>query len=225
MQKTRLLQLFRGLFIKNNYRHANLNILYLTHMKTGLFFGSFNPIHIGHLAIANYMVEFTDLDKVWFVVSPHNPLKQKSTLLADNHRLQMVRLAVEYDNRFKASNIEFTLPQPSYTINTLTYLKEQYPDHEFVLIMGSDGLNTFHKWKNYREVIANYPRYVYPRPGTGQSLLDNIENGTVVNAPVMEISSTFIREAISKGKDIRYFLPPNVWEYISSMNFYKKPLV
>jgi len=192
-------------------------------MKTGLFFGSFNPIHIGHLAIANYMVEFTDLDKVWFVVSPHNPLKQKSTLLPDHHRLQMVRLAIEYDNRFKASNIEFSLPQPSYTVDTLTYLEEQYPGHEFVLIMGSDGLKTFHKWKNYKEIIANYPRYVYPRPGTGPELLNNLENGNVVHAPLMEISSTFIREAIANGKDIKYFLPEKVWEFINEMNFYKKP--
>ena len=145
-------------------------------MKIGLYFGSFNPIHIGHLAIANYMVEFTDLEKVWLVVSPHNPLKQKNSLLSDQHRLQMVRIAIEYDNRFKVSNIEFNLPQPSYTINTLTYLKEKYPENEFVLIMGSDGLATFDKWKNYAELIANYKRYVYPRPDTNPELLRNIEN-------------------------------------------------
>lgn len=191
-------------------------------MKTGLFFGSFNPIHIGHLAIANYMVEFTDLDKVWFVVSPHNPFKQKNTLLSDQHRLQMVRLAIEYDNRFKASNIEFNLPQPSYTINTLAYLREQYPDHEFVIIMGSDGLKTFYKWKNYEELIRNYSRYIYPRPGTDPGLLQNLDNGKIVPAPVMEISSTFIRDAIAHGKDVRYFLPEKVWEYIREMNFYKK---
>ncbi len=190
-------------------------------MKTGLFFGSFNPIHIGHLAIANYMVEFTDLDNIWFVVSPHNPLKQKSTLLSDQHRLQMVRLAIEYDNRFKASNIEFSLPQPSYTINTLTYLKEKYPNHEFVLIMGSDGLTTFNKWKNYKELMTNYQRYIYPRPGTPVELLQNIENGMVVNAPLIEISSTFIREAIAGGKDVRYFLPEKVWQFIYEMNFFK----
>jgi nicotinate-nucleotide adenylyltransferase len=192
-------------------------------MRIGLFFGSFNPIHVGHLAIANYMVEFTDLDRVWFVVSPHNPLKQKSTLLADYHRLQMVRLAIEYDNRFKASNIEFDLPQPSYTIDTLTYLKEKYPEYEFVLIMGSDGLKTFHKWKNSDQVIVDYPRYVYPRPGTDPELLNNLINGCIVRAPSMEISSTFIREAIANGKNVRYFLPEKVWEFISEMNFYKKP--
>ncbi len=190
-------------------------------MKTGLFFGSFNPIHIGHLAIANYMVEFTDLDKVWFVISPHNPLKQKTTLLPDIQRLSMVRLAVEYDNRFKASNIEFELPQPSYTINTLEYLKEKHPEQEFVLIMGSDGLDTFHKWKNYKELIANYQRYIYPRPETDKKLLQHIENGMVVNAPLMEISSTFIRVSIAQGKDIRYFLPEKVWQFIYEMNLFK----
>ena len=190
-------------------------------MKIGLFFGSFNPIHIGHLAIANYMVEFTDLDKVWFVISPHNPLKQKKTLLTDIHRLQMVRLAIEFDNRFKASSIEFDLPQPSYTINTLTYLKEQYPENEFILIMGSDGLSTFHKWKNYKQLIANYQRYVYPRPDTEAEYLQNLENGKVVEAPLIEISSTFIREAIADGKDVRYFLPEKVWQYIDEMNFFR----
>lgn len=194
-------------------------------MKTGLFFGSFNPIHIGHLAIANYMVEFTDLDKIWFIVSPHNPLKQKSSLLSDQHRLQMVRLAIEFDNRFKASNIEFELPQPSYTIHTLTYLKEKYPENEFVLIMGSDGLPTFRKWKNYKELIANYQRYIYPRPNTDPAFLKNIENGKVVNAPLMEISSTFIREAIAQRKDVRYFLPEKVWQFISEMNFYRNSRV
>ena len=124
-------------------------------MKIGLFFGSFNPIHIGHLAIANYIVEFTDLDKVWFVVSPHNPLKKKDTLLADHHRLEMVRIAVEDDNRFKASDIEFKLSQPSYTMDTLAYLHEKYPGIKFVVIMGSDGLSSFEKWKNYKELIKN----------------------------------------------------------------------
>lgn len=190
-------------------------------MKIGLFFGSFNPIHIGHMAIANYMVEYTDLDKLWFVVSPHNPLKTKQSLLADYQRLEMVNRAIGDDNRFNASNIEFQLPQPSYTINTLTYLKEKYPMHEFVLIMGSDGLETFTKWKNYEVIIKNYERYVYPRPGTSPELLENIENGKLVNAPNIEISSTFIREAIKNKKDIRYFLPEKVWQYLDEMNFYK----
>ena len=190
-------------------------------MKVGLFFGSFNPIHIGHLAIANYMVEFTDLDKLWFVVSPHNPLKQKKSLLDNHHRFQMVQIAIADDNRFKATDIEFKLPQPSYTIDTLTYLREKYPNLTFVLIMGSDGLVTFNKWKNYKELIKNYQRYIYPRLGTDQALLQNLENGVIVNAPLMDISSTFIRESIAKGKDIRYFLPDKVWQYISEMHFYK----
>jgi nicotinate-nucleotide adenylyltransferase len=192
-------------------------------MKVGLFFGSFNPVHIGHLAIANYMVEFTDLDKFWFVVSPHNPLKQKNTLLQNHHRLQMVNIAIEDDNRFKVSDIEFKLPQPSYTINTLTYLKEKYPDLTFALIMGSDGLSTFAKWKNYKELISNYQRYVYPRPGTSPELLQNIENGVIVNAPLMDISSTFIRSSIAQRKDVRHFLPEKVWQYIDEMGFYKNP--
>jgi len=191
-------------------------------MKIGLFFGSFNPIHIGHLAIANYMVEFTDLDKLWFVVSPHNPLKKKSTLLADHHRLQMVRVAVEDDTRFQASDIEFKLPQPSYTIDTLTYLKEKYPETEFVVIMGSDGLPTFEKWKNYQKLIEQYQRYVYPRPGTDLDLIKNLVNGQVVNAPLMDISSTFIRESVAKKKDIRYFLSEKVWQYMREMHFYER---
>ena len=193
-------------------------------MKIGLFFGSFNPIHIGHLAIANYMVEYTDLDKVWFVVSPHNPLKKKNTLLADHHRLQMVHAAIEDDNRFKASDIEFKLPQPSYTIDTLTYLHEKYPETEFVVIMGSDGLATFEKWKNYQELIEHYQRYVYPRPGTDPDLLKTLENGKVVDAPLMDICSTFIRESVAKKKDVRYFLPDKVWQYICEMHFYERPV-
>ncbi|HEX2936479.1 MAG TPA: nicotinate (nicotinamide) nucleotide adenylyltransferase [Bacteroidales bacterium] len=193
-------------------------------MRVGLFFGSFNPIHVGHLIIANYMVEFTDLDKLWFVVSPHNPLKKKSTLLADNHRLELVHLAIKDDLRFVASNIEFKLPQPSYTIHTLAHLTEKYPEHEFVLIMGSDGLETFHKWKNFEYLQANYKRYIYPRPGTSAELLSNIVNGMVVNAPLIEISSTFIRESIYNDRDVRYFLNENVWKYIDEMNFYKPTL-
>lgn len=190
-------------------------------MKVGLFFGSFNPIHVGHLIIANYMVEFTDLDKLWFVVSPHNPLKKKSTLLADNHRLELVHRAVKDDPRFMASNIEFKLPQPSYTINTLAHLTEKFPDHEFVLIMGSDGLETFHKWKNFEYLQTNFKRYVYPRPGTSGQLLANIVNGKVVDAPLIEISSTFIRESLYNNKDVRHFLNENVWKYIDEMNFYR----
>ena len=189
--------------------------------KIGLFFGSFNPIHIGHLAIANYIVEYSDLQQIWFIVSPQNPFKEKKSLLADNHRYYMVNLAVEDDYRFKASNIEFDLPQPSYTINTLTYLKEKYPDREFSLIMGADNLKHFHKWKNYEYISKNYKMYVYPRPGYDISDTD-YPNVVRVDAPVMQISASFIRQAIKEGKDIRYFLHPKVWNFIDEMNFYKK---
>ena len=189
-------------------------------MKTGLFFGSFNPIHTGHLAIASYMVEFTDLDKVWFVVSPHNPLKNKESLLNDHQRLNMVKLAVSDDHRFDVSDAEYSLPQPSFTIDTLKHLQNKFPENDFSIIMGSDCLVTFEKWKNYREIIAEFKRYVYPRPNTPDNLLHNLENGVVVNAPIMEISSTFIREAIAAKKNVRYFVPDIVWNFILSNNFY-----
>ena len=131
-------------------------------MKVGLYFGSFNPVHIGHLAIANYMIEFSDMDKIWFVVSPQNPFKEKKTLLKSHHRLRLIEMATEYDLRFKASNVEFNMPHPSYTVDTLAYLKEQFPEHKFVIIMGEDNLKTLHKWKNYKEIIRNHSIYVYP---------------------------------------------------------------
>jgi nicotinate-nucleotide adenylyltransferase len=189
--------------------------------KTGLFFGSFNPIHIGHLMIASFMVEYTDLDQVWFVVSPHNPLKEKSTLLADHHRLTMVNLAIDDDSRFKSSNIEFKLPQPSYTIDTLTYLAEKYPNKEFVLIAGSDNLPTFHKWKNHEELLRQYKMYLYPRPATTASIFDQHPSITRIEAPLVTISSSFIRRGIKEGRNMRYFLPVKVWKYIGEMHFYK----
>jgi nicotinate-nucleotide adenylyltransferase len=189
-------------------------------MKIGLFFGSFNPVHIGHLAIANYMVEFTDLQQLWFIVSPHNPLKPKQSLLADYHRRTLMEIAVEKDPRYRVSDIEFTMPQPSYTIDTLAWLKEKYPDHTFVILMGSDGLPTFNKWKNYRTIEDQYQRYVYPRPGFPVADSGH-RNMTLVDAPLMEISSSFIREAIGNGKNIRNFLPPKVYEYIEEMHFYR----
>ncbi len=189
-------------------------------MKTGLFFGSFNPIHTGHLAIASYMVEFTDLDKVWFVVSPHNPLKNKDSLLNDHQRLKMVKLAVSDDHRFDVSDAEYSLPQPSFTFDTLKHLQNKFPENDFSIIMGSDGLVTFEKWKNYREIIAHFKRYVYPRPNTPDNFLHNLENGVIVSAPLMEISSTFIREAIAAKRNVRYFVPDNVWNFILSNNFY-----
>lgn len=191
-------------------------------MHIGLFFGSFNPIHIGHMALANYMVEFTDMDQVWFVISPHNPLKQKASLLNQNQRLYMVNVAIEDDERFKSSTIEFDLPQPSYTINTLVHLKEKYPKHKFSLIIGQDNLENFHKWKNYEEILKKYKLYVYPRPDAKKTDLEIHPNVIMTEAPHIEISSTFIRDAIKKKKDIRHFLPEKAWKYIDEMNLYKK---
>lgn len=191
-------------------------------MKVGLFFGSFNPIHVGHLVLANYMLEYTDLERIWFVVSPHNPLKKKSTLLDEKQRLQMVDLAIGDNIKLKASNIEFNLPQPSYTIVTLTYLKEKYPQHEFVLIMGADNLESFHKWKNYEEILKHHQLYIYPRPESDGGNLKEHPQIKLVNAPLMEISSTTIRQAIKEKKDMRYFMPEAVWQYIKEMHFYEK---
>ena len=190
--------------------------------KTGLFFGSFNPIHQGHMMIANYMVEFTDVSQVWFIVSPHNPLKEKATLLADHHRLAMANIAVEDDPRFRASNIEFHLPVPSYTIDTLTYLTEKYPEREFVMICGSDNLPSLSKWKNYEELLNRYHLYIYPRPDTEPSSFDNHPHVHFTKAPLIEISSSFIRQGISDGKNLRQFLPEKVWKYLTEMHFYEK---
>ena len=189
--------------------------------KTGLFFGSFNPIHNGHLMIASYMAEYTDLSQVWFIVSPQNPLKEKSTLLADHHRLAMANIAVEDDPRFRASNIEFHLPMPSYTIDTLAYISEKHPEKEFVLIAGSDILPTFHKWKNHEQLLEFYQLYIYPRPLSGSSPFDNHPHIHFTASPLIEISSSFIREGIRQGKNMRYFLPEKVWKYIGEMHFYK----
>lgn len=189
--------------------------------KTGLFFGSFNPIHMGHLMIASWMVEFTDISQVWFIISPQNPLKEKSSLLPDVNRLYMVNLAVEEDSRFKASNIEFHLPRPSYTIDTMTYISEQYPDKEFILIAGSDTLPTLHKWKNYEQLINLYSFYIYPRPETPKSPFDDHPHIHFVQAPLVEISSSFIRESIRQGKNMNYFLPEKVGKYLEEMGFYR----
>lgn len=196
--------------------------------KIGLYFGSFNPIHIGHIAIAGYMIEFGGLDQLWFVVSSHNPLKKKATLLADHHRLYMTQLAIGDNSRFKTTDIELKLPAPSYTIDTLTYLKEKYPKYEFCLVMGEDNLLTLHKWKNAIVLAKKCPIYVYPRPFTEKPvslLLDQILSAADihrVDAPLMEISGTFIRNGIKNGKDMSYFLPPQVWKYIVEMHFYEK---
>ncbi len=190
--------------------------------KIGLFFGSFNPVHIGHLAIAGYMLEFTDLTEVWMVVSPHNPLKKKETLLSDTHRLRLVREAIGDDARIKASNIEFKLPQPNYTIDTLVYLREKYPTNKFVLIMGTDNLQSLHKWKNFEQLLSDYSIYAYKRPGFDSGKFANYPSVKITDAPLMEISSSFIRQAIKDKKDVRYLLAPTVWQYIKEMHFYEK---
>lgn len=190
-------------------------------MKIGLYFGSFNPLHIGHLAIANYMVEFSDLDEIWLVVSPQNPLKKKSSLLNEFDRFDMVELALKDDLRIKPSDIEFNLPKPSYTIDTLTYLSEKHPKYNFNLIVGADSLQSFHKWKNYEKILKHYNLYVYPRPNCNIDEFKDHENVNIINAPLMEVSSSFIRKSIKENKDIRYFLPTEVYKYIKKMNFYK----
>jgi nicotinate-nucleotide adenylyltransferase len=191
-------------------------------LKIGLLFGSFNPIHVGHLALANYFAEFTDLDQLWFVVTPHNPLKPKSTLLNDYKRLELVQLATEDFPKFKASKIEFDLPQPNYTIHTLAHLKEKYPDHSFVLIMGEDNLDGLEKWKNYEVILDQYEIYVYPRPGFSTQKHKNHPHVKMVDAPMIEISSTFIRDAVKNKKDVRFFLPEKVWKYIDEYHLYEK---
>jgi len=193
-----------------------------TSNKTGLYFGTFNPIHSGHLMIANYMTEFTDLKEVWFVVTPQNPLKEKSSLLKDNLRLYMVNLAIEDYNKFKACDIEFKLPKPSYTTNTLAYLKEKYPTKEFVLIMGSDNLETICSWKNYQNILDNYEIYAYPRPASNGGGLKNNTNVKFVDAPLIEISSSFIRKSLKEKKDVRFYLTEKVYEHIKEMHFYEK---
>ena len=194
-------------------------------MKVGLYFGSFNPIHNGHLIIAQYFAEFTDLDEVWLVVTPQNPLKTSTGLLADHHRYEMARLAVDGYSRIKVSNIEFGLPKPSYTIDTLTYLSERYPEKSFVLLMGSDNLISINKWKNWEQLLSAYDIMVYPRPGYEDVALEKEKlkrTTTVKGVPLMQISSTFIRSAIKNKKDIRFMLPESVYHYIDEMNLYKK---
>lgn len=193
-------------------------------MKIGLYFGTFNPIHVGHLIIANHMAEHADLDQVWMVVTPHNPLKKKNTLLDDYHRLQMVHLATDSFEKLKPSDIEFKLSQPNYTVNTLVHLQEKYPNHEFSLIMGEDNLKTLHKWKNYEVILQNYDIYVYPRISAEEENIElkNHPKIHLIDAPIVEISSTFIRNNIKEGKNVQPLLPEKVWEYIDHNNFYKK---
>lgn len=193
-------------------------------MKVGLYFGTFNPIHAGHLIIANHMAEYSDLDQVWLVVTPHNPHKKKNTLLDDHHRLQMVFLATENYTKLKPSDIEFRLPQPNYTVHTLAHLQEKFPTYEFSLIMGEDNLNSLHKWKNYEVIIQNHDIYVYPRLNSGETDTQLTANARIhrINAPILELSSTFIRESIKEGKNVKPLLPGNVWEYVEHNLFYTK---
>ena len=192
-------------------------------MKVGLFFGSFNPIHIGHLVIANHIVEYSDLDQVWFVVTPHSPFKKKSTLLDNYQRLEMVYRATKDYTKLKPSDIEFNLPQPNYTINTLVHLQEKYPEHEFGLIMGEDNLKSFHKWKNYELILENHHFMCIHEflEGKVATQFDDHKKIHSIKAPIMELSSTFIRKAIKAGKNVQPMLPQHVWEYLDEMNFYK----
>ncbi|MEX0315044.1 MAG: nicotinate (nicotinamide) nucleotide adenylyltransferase [Allomuricauda sp.] len=192
--------------------------------RVGLYFGTFNPIHIGHLAIANHMVEFSNLDEVWFVITPQSPFKTKQSLLDDHHRYQMVYEALQEYPKLKPSKIEFDLPQPNYTINTLVHLDEEYGDeYQFALIMGEDNLKSFHKWKNYEVILENYSIYVYPRISEGkiEHQFQKHPGINKVDAPIMEISSTFIRKKHKEGKNIRPLLPESVWNYMDEMNFYR----
>lgn len=190
-------------------------------MKIGLFFGSFNPIHVGHLMIAQYMVEYTDLDEVWLVVSPHNPLKEKSNLVNVYDRLEMCKIAVEDHSHIRVSDIELNLPQPSYTVTTLSYLQERYPQHSFALIMGEDNLNTLPRWKNYEVILKDYTIYVYPRVKEVASALLLHAHVQRTEAPIIEISSTFLREGLKSGKGIHFFVPEKVLEFIESKRLYR----
>ena len=196
--------------------------------KIGLFFGSFNPIHIGHLILANYILEHSDMQELWFVVSPQNPFNEKKSLLNDHNRLDMVQLAIKNYPKMRASNVEFSLPTPSYTIDTLTYLQEKHPDYSFSLIMGEDNLGSLHKWKNYDLLLQNYQVIVYPRifgedisssPNVTQ--LKNHHNIHKIDAPIIELSATEIRNMIKSGKNVRPMLPPEVFEYLDGSSFYK----
>ena len=190
-------------------------------MNIGLYFGSFNPIHIGHLIIANHVLNETSINKIWFIVSPQNPFKESKTLLNEFDRLHLVRLATQDDNRIKCSDIEFNLPKPSYTSNTLTFLSEKYPEHQFSIIMGSDSYQNLDKWKNYETIINNYSIYVYKREGYEIKKTFDKE-AVVLNAPIIQISASQIREHIRSAKSIRYLVPEIVREEIESRKFYKQ---
>ncbi len=191
--------------------------------KIGLFFGSFNPIHIGHLILANYILENSDMEELWFVVSPQNPFKEKKSLLNDHNRLDMVQLAIKNYPKMRASNVEFSLPRPSYTIDTLAYLHEKHPDVSFSLIMGEDNLESLHKWKNSEKLVATHQIIVYPRmfdPGKSKEYFQH-ENISLVKAPIIELSATEIRNMIRIGKNVRPMLPPEVFDYLDGSSFYR----
>lgn len=191
--------------------------------KIGLFFGSFNPIHIGHLIIANHLAEHSDLSEIWFVVTPLNPFKEKKTLLDNHQRLEMVYLTLKNYDKLRECDIEFHLKQPNYTIDTLIYLEEKYPKYDFCLIMGEDNLKSFHKWKNYETILERYPIFVYPRISTGD-IPDEFKNSPKIiqiNAPIIELSATNIRKDISEGKNVQPMLTAEVWKYIDKMGFYR----
>jgi len=191
-------------------------------MKIGLYFGSFNPVHVAHLIIANHILNETEIEKVWLVVSPQNPFKEESNLLNEYHRLHLVRLATEEDNRIKASDIEFGLPKPSYTTATLAYLADKYPEHEFGIIMGSDSFQNLHKWKNYEVIVKYYPLFVYLRPGFPVGN-DHAARLHILEAPLLQLSSTQIRNLIREGKSARYMIPDKVLEEIERGGYYKDP--
>jgi len=192
-------------------------------MKIGLYFGTFNPIHIGHLIIANQLAEQSDLDQIWLVVTPQSPFKKKQSLLNNYQRLEMVFRATEEYDKLQPSDIEFALPQPNYTVNTLAHLQDKYPHHEFSLIMGEDNLKSFHKWKNHQVILENHDIYVYPRisEGTIETQFEGHKRIHHINAPIIELSSTFIRQSIKNGINVKPMLPQTVWQYIDEMNFYK----
>lgn len=192
-------------------------------MKIGLYFGTFNPIHIGHLIIANHLAENSELDQIWFVVTPQSPFKVKSSMLDNHHRLEMVYLATEDYDKLQPSDIEFRMSQPNYTIHTLAHLQEKHPKHEFALIMGEDNLKSLHKWKNYELILERHQIYVYPRISEGniETQFDQHPKITFIDAPIIELSSTFVRKAIKENQDVRPLLPPQVWKYIDEMHFYR----
>ncbi len=189
--------------------------------KTGLFFGSFNPVHVGHMIIANYLLEHSDLSELWMVVSPHNPHKKKSSLAKDHDRLHLVNLAIGDHHQLKGSDMEFKLPQPSYTVDTLAFAREKYPNREFVLIMGGDNLGTLHKWKNYEFLLREYHIYVYNRPGYELGPLKDHDHVQVFYAPLLDISASYIRQQLRDGKSVQYLVPDKVHQYLEEVPLYK----